>query len=186
MNPSEIEDVEASIDEVFCLFRRAPNVILTEDDFRFHLCNSLLPCFGSEERTEDGDRSVSLHTEVRWYGEGELRLRSDIVLIDVSTLNVLRHSRLPSKGFGFNIPKGIIELKLRRANGESNASFLKAIDADIAKLAKLKQVFDDAQGDDQTACWLLILDKRCDLNAQIPARDGIRIRYGGDRGLARV
>jgi hypothetical protein len=114
---------------------------------------------------------------VRWYGEGNLKIRSDIVLIDVSNLDVLRHARLPSKGFGFNIPKAIIELKFRRPNGESQASFLRHIRDDIRKLSELKHIFHNAQGRDQTAYWMIILDKKTALTEQIHAPEGINVQY---------
>lgn len=177
MNLEEENNVVASINEVIDLFRESPNVFLTEDDLRFHLCSRLIRYFGSEENTQDGDRSISLHTEVRWYGEGNLKTRSDIVLIDVSNLDVLRHARLPSKGYGFNIPKAIIELKFRRPNGESQASFLRHIHDDIQKLSELKRIFHNAQGRDQTAYWMIILDKKTVLTEHINAPEGINIHY---------
>ena len=177
MNTEEKNNVVASIDEVIALFRESPNVFLTEDDLRFHLCCRLLRYFGSAEDTQDGDRSISLHSEVRWYGGGNLKMRSDIVLIDVSNLAVLRHARLPSKGFGFNIPKAIIELKLRRPNGESQANFMSHIHADIRKLSVLKRIFHNAQGQDQTAYWMIILDKKTEVREPITAPEGITIHY---------
>jgi len=88
MNDREIRYVDDSIEAVVCKFQRAPNIFLTEDDLRAHLCSRLLEYFGTEQRTRDGDRSISLHTEVRWYGKGDLKTRSDIVLVDVSNLDV--------------------------------------------------------------------------------------------------
>src|SRR5258708_38428766 len=121
-----------------------------EDDLRIHLCCNLLQHFGTKERTQDGDSSISLHAEARWYGAGDLTTRSDIVLVEVSNLDVLRHNQMPSKGYGFNIPKGIIELKFRRPNSKSKSSFLAEIQHDLTKLSQLKQVFHDAQRPNQT------------------------------------
>jgi hypothetical protein len=104
---------------------------------RIHLCSNLLQHFGTEQRTQDDDSSISLHAEVRWYGTGDLRTRSDIVLVEVSNLDVLRHNKMPSKGYGFNIPKGIIELKFRRPNGKSKSSFLAEIQDDLSGGARL-------------------------------------------------
>jgi len=178
MNAQEIYYVHNSIEAVVARFQRTPNVFLTEDDLRVHLCSNLLKYFGAEQPTQDGDRSISLHAEVRWYGGTEkLKTRSDIVLVDVSNLDVLRHAQMPSKGYGFNIPKGIIELKFRRPNGESRSSFSKKIRADLNKLRLLKKVFTDNQGRCQTEFWMLILDKK----EKLPALDcrpyGIRVRY---------
>ena len=110
-----------------------PNKYLTEDDVRIHLCKLLLEKFGEIEATRDGDHSISLHTEVQWYGKGTLKYRSDIVLIDVGTLHVKRFSQMPSKGYGFNIPKAIIELKLRRPNGDSDRVFRRSVENDLKK-----------------------------------------------------
>ena len=177
MTNQEICNVRDSIRAVTSKFRRAPNVFLTEDDLRAHLCSNLLRYFGTEERTKDNDRSISLHTEVRWYGKGDLKIRSDIVLVDVSNLDVLRHARMPSKGYGFNVPKGIIELKFRRPNGESQPSFLRKIQDDLAKLNKLKLIFHGAQGLDRTKFWMLILDKKARLTEPVCAPDGIEVSY---------
>ena len=83
---------------------------------------------------------------------------------------------MPSKGYGFNIPKGIIELKLRRPNGESQPRFLRKIRDDLDKLNVLKRVFHDAQGRYQTEFWMVILDKKARLQS-VPAPDGIKVRY---------
>lgn len=177
MTDQEILYIRSSIEAVVSRFRAAPNVFLTEDDLRVHLCSNLLQHFGTEQRTQDGDKSISLHTEVRWYGEGNLKTRSDIVLVDVSNLDVLRHERMPSKGYGFNIPKAIIELKFRRPNGESDPQFVKKIQDDLSKLDLLRGIFHDAQGRDQTEFWMVILDKKVRLPEPVCAPDGIQVIY---------
>jgi hypothetical protein len=178
MTDQEIRNVNTSIEAVVSKFQQTPNVFLTEDDLRMHLCNKLLQNFGIEQHTQDGDISISLHTEVRWYGgEGRLKTRSDIVLIDVSDLDVLHYDKMPTKGYGFNRPKGIIELKFRRPNGYRKDRFLKEIQADIDKLNVLKREFHHAeQGRSQTKFWMLILDKKSRLES-IPASEGIQVRY---------
>jgi hypothetical protein len=177
MTAEENRYVRMSIEAVCSRFRQAPNVFLTEDDLRVHLCSHLLQHFGTEQLTQDGDISISLHTEVRWYGKGNLKSRSDIVLVDVSNLDVLRHARMPSKGYGFNIPKAIIELKFRRPNGESQRQFLKEIQDDIGKLRQLKQVFHDPQKHFQTEFWMVILDKKEDVKGFINEPAGIQVEY---------
>jgi hypothetical protein len=104
MSPEEKTAVENCIQQIIDRFLCTPNVFLTEDDVRMHLCSLLLRHFDRNFRTQDGDCSVELHSEVRWYGNGNLRLRSDIVIIDVGTLDVRRSTTIPSKGYGFNIP----------------------------------------------------------------------------------
>ncbi len=177
MNDAFKYNVYSSISEIRELFINYPNIFLTEEDLRFHLCNSLYQYFSAVETTEDGDKSIPLHTEVRWYGNGDLKYRSDVVLVDVSNLRVLNYDQLPSKGYGFNIPKAIIELKLRRPNGKPNHSFLRSIQYDIRKLAQLKQIFYNAQGQHQTDYWLIVFDKKSDMTDQIPTPDGITVVY---------
>jgi hypothetical protein len=176
MTDQEISNVNTSIEAIVSKFQQTPNVFLTEDDLRIHLCSNLLQHFGAGQRTQDDDCSISLHAEVRWYGAGDLTTRSDIVLAEVSDLKVLHYNEMPSKGYAFNIPKGIIELKFRRSNGKSDPSFLRDIRDDLTKLSKLKQVFYDAQGRYQTAFWMIILDKKSELET-MPVADGIRVIY---------
>jgi hypothetical protein len=177
MTDQEICNVNASIEAVVSKFQRTPNVFLTEEDLRLHLCSNLLQHFGTEQATQDGDLSISLHSEVRWYGgAGDLTTRSDIVLADVADLKVLHYNKMPSKGYAFNIPKGIIELKFRRPNGKSDSGFLRDIQDDLNKLSGLKQEFYDAQGRYQTAFWMVILDKKAELQ-DIPAVVGIETIY---------
>ena len=113
------------VDRLCTDFVNLPNRLLTEDDMRMHLGALLLKHFGTPQTTEDGDSSIPLHSEVRWYGNGRLKYRSDLVVVDVCTLRVCRMGslRLPSKGYVFNVPKAIIELKFRRPTGESDRAF---------------------------------------------------------------
>lgn len=201
---NETEDkIKTCISTVIDLFKRTPHVFLTEEDLRFHLCNQLLQHFGTEERTEDGSTSISLHTEIRWYkkqstqsgnpsqnnnndlsdnDEEKKNTRSDIVLIDVSTLKVLTPDgpeKLPSKSYGFNVPKAIIELKLRRINDSSNANLIRKINADILKLRKLKQYF-DYEGFGDISYWLVVLDKKGDVESKLQKKSEskeIRLHY---------
>ncbi len=160
MTKAERATVQTCIDTVVRRFRRAPNIFLTEDDVRIHLSSELLRYFDRELPTRDGDRSIELHTEVRWYGDGRLKLRSDIVLIDVSGLDVRRYTRMPSKGYGFNVPKAIIELKFRRPNGSSDNKWRSDILDDVRKLEDLHPVFSGAGARTQTAFWVVALDKK--------------------------
>lgn len=160
MTEEEHAIVDRCISYIVERFRISPHVFLTEDDVRVHLARKLLSHFDTEEWTRDGDRSISLHTETRWYGDGTLKLRSDIVLIDVRTLDVLRHSQMPSKGYGFNFPKGVIEIKFRRPNGKSDRKWISDIERDIDKLERLQPVFRDAGSPVQTSFWVLALDKK--------------------------
>jgi hypothetical protein len=164
MTPEEKTSVDNCIQQILDRFHKTPNVFLTEDDVRTHLCSLLLKHFDSNIQTQDGDYSVELHSEVRWYGDGTLKQRSDIVIIDVSTLDVRKSTRMPSKGYGFNIPKGIIEIKFRRPNGRSARVWKDDIARDIHKLERLRPVFYEAGARNQTCFWVVALDKKAQID----------------------
>lgn len=151
--------IKQAIENLINDFRKYPDKYLTESDVRCVLVNELIkiPEFGEIQNTEDNSKSIPVHTEVRWYGQsGRLKWRSDIVIIDVSTLKVKKDIfKLPSKGFSFNKPKAIIEIKLRRINGEPKDIFIAKIKKDFEKLNKIKEEIsgDYFQG-------LIILDKK--------------------------
>ncbi len=177
MTPLEIQYVDDAIASTVARFRQTPNVFLTEDDLRLHLSRDLLRHFGSEEQTNDGDTSISLHSEVRWYGFGDLKIRSDIVLVDVASLDVRRSTRMPSKGFNFNIAKAIIELKLRRSNGPSNPEFQSGIQNDLTKLRKLSGIFCEPRQPFSAQFWMVVFDKKEHLRELPRAEEGIRLIY---------
>jgi hypothetical protein len=150
--------IDHSISKLSEDFVSHPNKYLTEDDVRIHLCKLLLKKFGEIETTRDGDCSIPLHTEVRWYGKGTLKYRSDIVLIDVTTLDVKRSFEMPSKGYSFNIPKAIIELKFRRPNGDSDRVFRRSVENDFEKLTKIKSELSSVSNNILT--WVIAFDKK--------------------------
>jgi len=95
---------------------------LTEDDVRCHLFRML-----QDALIKGKNNNLSLHAEVRWYGESNnneklrLKYRSDIVILDSRSLKTEGSSlKLPSKGYAFNKYYGIIEIKLRRINDKSS------------------------------------------------------------------
>ncbi len=113
--------------------------------------------FCKVEDTADSSKSVSVHTEVRWYGDsGKLEWRSDIVIIDIHSLRVKNGIfNLPSKSFAFNKPKAIIEIKLRRINGASDNTFISKIKEDVNKLKAIKRkVYGNYY------CGVVVLDKK--------------------------
>jgi hypothetical protein len=170
--------VRNSIDEVKKKFEEYPNIFLTEEDLRSHLFAELLKNgFSQTKPTSDNSHSIDLHSEVRWYGNGDkkMKCRSDIVVIDVSKLKV-RGSRsytLPSKGYEFHGFFTVIETKLRRINGESDAALLERIGEDIKKVRaisrKVSPVFDGQ---------IVIFDKKKDVRNEVPAnKENIEITY---------
>lgn len=182
MNNTE-KNVKFAIKNLIDDFKRYPDKYLTESDVRCVLVNELMkiPEFNEIQNTEDNSKSISVHTEVRWYGQsGKLKWRSDIVIIDVSTLKVKSGLfKLPSKGFSFNQPKAIIEIKLRRINGESNNVFMAKIKEDVEKLKKIK-----SEVDGDYFCCLIVLDKKENINRNqniFSGRRNLNIYYE-DRG----
>ena len=160
-------------------FELHPGKYLTENDVRCILFKKLMEHqeFNQLQETEDGSCSIPLHTEVRWYGKsGKLKWRSDIVILDVSTLRVKNGIfRLPSKGYSFNKPLAIVEIKLRRINGHSDNAFIKKILEDVDKLEEIKR---ELSGDYYR--YLIILDKKKSIEQTIQisySEDGIKLFY---------
>jgi hypothetical protein len=159
--------VQESIQRLKANFERCPDVYLTEEDARSHLFADLLSKgFSVPKTTEDNSRSIELHSEIRWYGreEPKLKCRSDIVLIDASSLTTTASGsvRLPSKQFGFNRFYTIIELKLRRSTKEPDDKFLEKIKKDIEKLGKIRSyVQSDFDG------YVVIFDKANNLEQRV-------------------
>lgn len=155
---------------------RSTTDVLTEDDMRCRLFSYLyqrLPPNASGVR-------VSLHSEVRWYGDlcgnhRPLKYRSDLVVIDDTTLkDDSEFFRAPSKGYGFSEYYGIIELKLRRGNGASDKVFLKEINADIAKLVQIKQLTSPVH---HPVYILVVFDKKRDIRSALTPIPGIEMYY---------
>lgn len=157
--------VEEKIKILIQEFKINPDKFLTEEDIRSYLYHLLLSNYNKTETSESGSRSISLHNEIRWYGKSrDLNLRSDIVIIDTSTLKTENSSsfKLPSKGYWFNVPKIIIEIKLRRLNSESDNTFLNRIGNDRAKIKKL-----DMELVDKLHSFLIIFDKKKDIKPKL-------------------
>ena len=167
--------IDTAIEQVKETFQSYPDIFLTESDMKCHLFAKLLEDnnFSRIKRTEDKSNSISLHSEVRWYGreDKKLKYRSDIVIIDVSDLRTENSTvfRLPSKGYGFNKFSSIIEVKLRRRNGASDKSFLKNVKKDVEKLQEIsKKVSSNFIG------YLVIFDKKKDIIKEISNIKSIR------------
>jgi hypothetical protein len=114
---------------------------------------------------EDDSKSIPVHCEVRWYGNtGDLRLRSDIVLLEVSSLITQDGGslKLPSKGYGFNKPLILIELKLRRKGKESDNKFNEKIEKDRRKINRVRNRLDT-----NFYSYLIIFDKKKNLDIDL-------------------
>ncbi len=87
-----------------------------------------------------------------------MKYRSDIVVLQVNNLETNSHLELPSKGFKFNKFDAVIELKLRRVNGESDSAFLKKIKNDFKKPRQIKHEVQNFNSD--AKYYLVIFDKK--------------------------
>lgn len=157
------EKIERNIGLLIKEFKRYPEKFLTEEDVRSYLYSLLLKDFGNIQSCKDSTMSIPLHCEVRWYGKGSLRLRSDIVIIDVSTMRTeySSFSKPPSKGYGFNKPDAIIEIKLRRRLKESDNKFIDKIENDRKKLKNIRgEIYWDFSS------YIVIFDKKKDLRLE--------------------
>jgi len=159
-----IDNAIDNLIEDFCMY---PNKYLTEEDVRTHLCLNLMERFGVIQKTKDSDRSIALHTEVRWWGPNGSQERSDIVIFDVSELSVTKEvikkqtkmKIIPQKGYSFNKALAIIEIKLRHTVDCSDNQYIKKIKKDINKLTNIKQMFNDFY-DSAPVLSMVALDKR--------------------------
>ena len=146
------ESINDSIKELINTFEKYPDIFLTEEDLRCFLYSNLLnkKSLQNLHKTSDNSYSIPIHTEIRWYGNDyeELKYRSDIVIIDPKDLQTKNNEffNVNSKGFSFNNYYAVIELKLRRINGDSDNSFLNGnsrrkngINNDLEKLKKIRE-----------------------------------------------
>lgn len=186
MNKIE-NNIDVAIKSIISDFKKYPDKYLTESDVRCCLVGELvrIPEFNQLQDTEDGSKSIPIHTEVRWYGQsGKLKWRSDIVILDVKNLRVKSHDlfKLPSKGFGFNQPRAIIEIKLRRINGESNSTFIVKVNRDIEKLRCIRR---EVWGN--YFCGLVVLDKKSNVAQEMPSiEDSPKVYYQAVKAIRTV
>ena len=164
--------VKERIAELIKNFNDNPEMFLTEIDIVSNLYNLLLNDFGTLEDTADNPpkKSIPLHCEVRWYGgDANLKIRSDLVILDVSTLITKRKlaslniplQQMPSKGFGFNRFHAVIEIKLRRKVGASNNQFKILVDKDRKKIVDLRNATRNANLNFES--HIIVFDKKSDM-----------------------
>lgn len=186
--------IEAKVDHSIQMlledFKKNPNKYFTEDDVRVHLCSFLLAeGFGDVTPTKDNNKSISLHTEIRWWTENKLRYRTDIVLFDVSDLVVgkeklkelYKNNLTPSKGYAANKPLAIIELKLRRPiDTTSDKKFKSLVLKDYEKLKEIKLLMRSRCSRYTVIYRVVALDKKAKLKDVIESLDsdiGILYKY---------
>jgi len=179
--------IKKAIEELIHDFKEFPNKYLTEEDVRIHLCFLLMRHFGCIQKTADNDRSIALHTEVRWWGENESKELSDIVIFNVEGMSVTpneirsqkRHRLIPRKGYAADTAEAVIELKLRRNDGCSDAQYISKINSDIDKLEKISMWF--CNENKKTSFWVVALDKKSEIQEdKIPRSktESVNFRYG--------
>lgn len=181
-NNNEKNSPQDTIEQLIEEFKRNPNQFLTEADVKSHLYHLLLsvPNFGTLQRGADGNESIPLHTEVRWYRWYEphrnLNLRSDIVIIDVSTLRTVDGAgfRVPPKGFRAGQIQAIIELKLRRVKGHTDNCFKKDIEKDRNKIFKIQEVLSGGPPPFDFESFLVIFDKKENIGYNEKKKDETR------------
>lgn len=162
MNDEEIlTSVKSKIRKLSSAFRHNPEKFLTEEDVRCYLYHLLLDDFNHLEETEDGKKSIPLHSEVRWYSRsGNSRDRSDIAIFDPASLSTTDSSvrEIPSKSYLFSEePKIIIEIKLRRHKIHmSDDKFRALIKKDRDKIRFLRE----RKGWHSFKSFIIIFDKR--------------------------
>jgi len=156
--------IESRISTLINEFNRYPDKFLTEEDVRAYLYHLLLDGFSKIEKTEDNSHSISLHCEIRWYGQDQnLRYRSDLVIFDVSQLKTQDdNQRLPSKGYGFNNPDIIIEIKLRRKGNKSDNQYKLDFEEDRRRLSEIKSQVSETGHNIYT--YLIAFDKKSNIN----------------------
>lgn len=170
-----LKAVDDSIKELIKTFEKYPDIFLTEEDLRCFLYSILMKkkilyCLG---KTSDGSFSIPIHGEIRWYGNNyeDLKYRSDIVVIDTSDLQTQdnRFFNVNSKGFSFNNYYAVIELKLRRVNGDSDNSFLNGnsrrkngINSDLQKIEEIRSAVNESNC--KTRFYSINFDKKSNIN----------------------
>jgi len=160
--------IESCLEDLITTFKTHPGIFLTEEDVRNHLFHLLFSFFGKPQTTTDNKISISLHSEVRWYGKNQDRKeRSDLVLIDVKDLRVDKYGRLPlpSKNYGFNNFFSAIEIKLRRSKyGPTSQRWISLLKKDIDKLKFLRN---GVRNKYEPLLYLVALDKKENLSREI-------------------
>jgi len=153
--------IREAVFELRELFHSNPHIFLTEEDVRCVLYQLLIAKIGFV-RSTDGSLISQVHTEVRWYGKQQhLHNRSDIVVLDPIDLRVTAEGfPLPSKGYGFNNFYATIEIKLRRAGGESNNVWLKKLKKDANTLLSLRREVENAY---EPLLILIAFDRKIDI-----------------------
>ncbi len=166
------DQIEAAIQLLGDDYRAAPGSVLTEDDLQCLLVNRLLqiPELSRQGPTADGLLGSMIHTEVSWFdGDGKLRIKPDITILDPGTLSLFQSMRkgypLPNKGFSFAGKSIIFELTFIRNRQGVTAASLRAIRRDLDKVIGLFRRLDAKDAGGELFCYFVVFGK---VTRQVP------------------
>lgn len=150
------ERVERSILNIINMFKRNPELFLTESDLKCRLFMELSndPVFSREEATRDGKKKTTyVHSESSYLVYGKLnKKRVDITVVNPSNYDFENEEFIVRKGYYFEEPSIGIELKLNKNKSKDKME------------KELKSLLDDLQqlkiSRPESTFYVLVLDKR--------------------------
>jgi len=150
------ERVERSILNIINIFKRNPELFLTESDLKCRLFMELSndPIFSREEATRDGKKKTTyVHSESSYFVYGKLnKKRVDITIVNPSNYDFEKEEVIVRKGYYFEEPSIGIELKLNKNKSKNRMK------------KELKSLLDDLQqlknSRPESTFYVLVLDKR--------------------------
>lgn len=184
----DLRAIDVALSGLIRYYSGCPACILTEDDLRFQLCRSLFPHFGEQGPSKDEALSISMHSEVRWYGDEDedKNYRSDVVLIELPDLKASGLGRVPTKRYAFNQAIAVFECKLRRANDTKHGeSFFQDVEKDLAKLAEIRDWFLADAFSYVPELWAIAIDKRSE-RRDLRVPEGVSLALLDEAGAVRL
>lgn len=150
------ESVEDSILNVIKMFRRNPELFLTESDLKCRLFMELNndPLFSQEEVTKDGEKRTNyVHSESSYFVFGKLnRKRVDVTVVKPANYDFENEEVVYRKGYYFSEPSIGIELKLNKNKSKNRMQKeLKAVLDDLRELKRSRP---------ESSFYVLLLDKK--------------------------
>lgn len=132
--------VLTSLNNVAERMRLHRGLVLTESDLKCQVYSELLniDSFSRVRPSFDNNvSSIAIHTETKFFNEiGLLSQAPDLVITDPGMLSITRSVNgdpLPTKGFNFDGPSILIELKFLKSARRAHAKTLASIRHDINK-----------------------------------------------------
>ena len=132
--------VMRSLEEVADRCRENRALVLTESDLKCQVYSSLLLHEEFNELTPTFDREIrgiAVHTETKFFNQrGLLKQAPDLVVTDPRRTSITQRldgDPVPSKGFHFDGPSILIELKFLKRDGRPTSSTLDEVEKDILK-----------------------------------------------------